>query len=258
MTDHQALVRNEFARQADALESGAFFTDAAVLARIRDAAALTRESRALDVACGPGIVAEALAHDAGEVVACDITPEMVLRASQRCVRAGLRNVRCLLGQAEALPFEDGTFDAVVTRAALHHFPSPGVALGEMARVLRATGRVIVMDAVSSEDPEASALHNALETLRDPSHVRMLSKSELLAGLGAAGLAPTTVAEWTSRQEFDAWLKVANAPERAGPLRTLMTALAKAGLRAGMNLRIEDDKLLFDHNRVLVVAEKKRA
>jgi ubiquinone/menaquinone biosynthesis C-methylase UbiE len=256
LADHETLVLNEFSRQAAMMDSARFFNDADILARIREAAALTRQSRALDVACGPGIVAEALAHDAGEVVACDITPEMLARASRRFAKASLTNVRCVLGKAEKLPFDDGSFDAVLNRSALHHFPRPGVALSEMARVLRASGRVIIVDVMSSEDAEESALHNALETLRDPSHIRMLAKSELLAHLQSAGLEAKSIVEWTNQRELDEWLNITNAPERAGPLRAIMTGLAKAGVRAGINLRLEGDKLRFEHHPLLVVAQKK--
>jgi ubiquinone/menaquinone biosynthesis C-methylase UbiE len=255
MEDHQKRVVAEFSRQAEAMESARFFNDADVLARILEAAALTRESRALDVACGPGIVAEALARFAGDVIACDITPAMLARASRRFEKSGLNNVRCVAGRAESLPFDDGSFDVVVTRAALHHFPHVTAALGEIARVLRVSGRAVILDSTSSENAEESALHNALETLRDPSHIRMLPKSELLALMPVAGLAPKTLLEWTNGQDFDEWLKTTNAPERAGPLRIVMTALANTGLHAGINLRLESGRLLFEHHRLLVVAEK---
>jgi ubiquinone/menaquinone biosynthesis C-methylase UbiE len=255
VVDHQKLIRSEFTRQAETMSSAKYFTDAGILARIREAAGLTRGLRALDVACGPGIVAEALAQDAGEVIACDITPQMLARASQRFSSAGLDHVRCVLGKAEVLPFPDATFDVVFTRSSLHHFPRPAAALREMARVLRKPGRAVIMDTTSSEDAEESALHNALEMLRDPSHVRMLPGSELLAQVKAAGLDVKSAAGWTNHQELEAWLRTANAPERAGPLRTIMATLARAGLRAGINLRLEGDRLLFDHHPLLIVAEK---
>jgi ubiquinone/menaquinone biosynthesis C-methylase UbiE len=257
VTDHQSLIRSEFTRQAATIDSAIFFTDSEILARIRKAAALTRGLRALDVACGPGIVAEALAQDAGEVIACDITPEMLARASQRFTRAGLANVRCVPGNAEALPFEDASFDAVFTRSSLHHFERPELPLREMARVLRPSGRAVIMDVSSSGDPEESALHNALERLRDPSHVRMLPEGELLALIDGAGLEVKTITGWANHHEFDEWASIANAPERVAPLKIIMTALAKAGVYAGIGLRLEDGKLLFEHHPLLVVAERKR-
>lgn len=257
MHDRVKTVRNEFTRQADTLAAGAVFNDETILARICEAAALTRESRALDVACGPGIVAAALARPAGEVVACDLTPEMLARAQARCAKAGLANVRCMVGRAEALPFDDAGFDAVVCRSALHHFTRPAAALAEMVRVLRPDGRVVILDVMSAEDAEASALHNALEYLRDPSHVRMLPKSELYQRLGEAGLEVASEAGWTNHREFGEWMKIVNAPERTASLRTVMTALARAGIGAGIELRLESGRILFEHSPLLVVARKQR-
>jgi ubiquinone/menaquinone biosynthesis C-methylase UbiE len=256
LSDHQQVIRSEFSRQAETMDSAIFFTDAGILDRIRKAAALTREQRAIDVACGPGIVAEVLAQDAGEVIACDITPEMLARAAQRFERAGLTNARCIPGTAESLPFDDGSFDVVFTRSSIHHFPNPDLALREMVRVMRPSGRVIIQDVTSSEVVEESALHNALERVRDPSHVRMLPESELLAHIRDAGLEVDAITGWTNHHELDEWLKIANAPDRDKPLRIIMRALAEAGVRAGINLRLEADKVLFDHHPLLVVAKQK--
>jgi ubiquinone/menaquinone biosynthesis C-methylase UbiE len=249
------LIREEFARQADAMSTAALFNNAGVLARMSEAARLTAHTRVLDVACGPGIVAEALARDAGEVVACDITPAMVARAAHRCVAAGFTNVRCALGRAEELPFEDASFDVVVSRSAFHHFPDPAAALREMARVCRAGGRIIIVDVIASEQAEDAALHNALETLRDPSHVRMLPKSELHTEVERAGLVVEQCVEWINKREFEEWLAITNAPERARPLRVVMTELAQRGVAAGIGLRYDSGTIRFDHTSALVVAVK---
>lgn len=256
MQDHQDLIRREFSRQADAMANAALFNDAGVLDRIREAAPLTRQSRVLDVACGPGIVVEALARAAGEVTGCDITPEMLAKAAQRCAAAGLTNVRFAPGRAEALPFEDAAFDVVVSRSALHHFPDPPAALREMARVVRAGGRVVTVDVMASENPAEAALHNALETLRDPSHVRMLPRSELHGALEHAGLTVETFTAWTNHRQFEEWLKITNAPERVGPLKIVMTELAAKGAAAGISLRLDGGKILFEHTAALTVAVKR--
>ena len=120
----------------------------------------------LDVACGPGLVTAALARRAREVVAVDLTPERLRRARQRCAAAGLTNVEFRQGSVTELPFDDGSFDAVVTRLSIHHFAEPTRPLKEMARVLRPGGRFVVADVISSEQPDESALHNAIEMLRD--------------------------------------------------------------------------------------------
>jgi ubiquinone/menaquinone biosynthesis C-methylase UbiE len=256
MSEHEHLILSEFSRQADAMSKAAIFNDENVLARICEAGQLTSRSRVLDVACGPGIVVEALARAAGEVVGCDITPEMLDKARDRCAAAGLTNVCFVPGRAEALPFEDASFDAVVSRSAVHHFPDPAAALREMARVVKPGGRVITVDVQSAESVEDAALHNALETLRDPSHVRMLPKSELSRALAGADLVVESRTSWTNHREFAEWMQITAAPERTAPLKVVMTALASRGATAGINLRLEDGKLRFDHTAALTVAVKR--
>ena len=82
-------------------------------------------------------------------------------------------------------FKNAEFDGVVTRLAIHHFANPQRALDEMFRVLRPGGAAVIVDAVSSENWSKSKLHNAIERLRDPSHVRMLPASELDAAVSSA-------------------------------------------------------------------------
>lgn len=253
--DHDARVRMEFARQADTLAKGAVFSNEAVLARIRAAAGLGRNERALDVACGPGIVVAALAPDAREVVGCDITPEMLDKARERCAKAALASVRFVPGRVEALPFADGEFDVVVSRSAVHHFADPALAFREMARVLRKGGRMVTVDVAASEDGEKAALHNALEALRDPSHARMLPLSELHALKSEAGLAIEESLSWANSREFGEWMGITGAPERSGPLMAVMTALARAGLDAGIGLKLDDGRLVFEHRACLTLALK---
>jgi SAM-dependent methyltransferase len=92
--------------------------------------------RLLDVATGPGYVAAAAAARGADVVAVDFAQAMVDHARRH--HAGL-DVR--IGDAEALPFESASFDAVVASFAMLHFARPERALGEMRRVLRPGGRV---------------------------------------------------------------------------------------------------------------------
>jgi len=252
---HQAQIRDEFTRQADTMTASAVFTDQEILTRIRDAAGLTPQSRVLDLACGPGIVTAALSPYAGAVTALDLTPAMVSRARQRCRDDGLANVHCALGLAEGLPFADDAFDVIVNRSALHHFPHPEAALVEMARVLRPAGRLVISDVVSSDVAEESTLHNALEVLRDPSHVRMLPRGELTSILQDLGLRQVSSLAWTNHRGFDEWLRITNAPERIAPLRAVMTALARSHQHAGINLHLDGDDVVFEHHTVLLTLEK---
>ncbi len=251
----QSRVREEFARQAEALSVAPAFTDAEVLEKIRAAIGPTKAMRILDLGCGPGIVSAALAPHAKEIVALDLTPEMLEKARQRCKKAGLSNVRFEVGPAENLPFPGGSFDAVVTRLTIHHFPDPRQVMGEIVRVTRAAGKVVVADVVSSEKADEADLHNALEILRDPSHLQMLSPSALQALITASGLRVTATSTWEMQREFEEWMRITNAPERARSLFTVMLALTRAGIHAGINLRFDGKTLLFKHRWLLVTAQK---
>lgn len=101
-----------------------------------DAAGISRGVRMLDIATGPGYVAAAAARRGATVTGLDFSSEMVALASSRYPDIGFRE-----GNAEALPFADGSFDAVVICFGLLHFPDADQALREAFRVLRSGGRV---------------------------------------------------------------------------------------------------------------------
>ena len=252
---HNKLIREEFARQVDSMPMSPIFTSSDILDRIKSAARLTSSSRVLDLGCGPGVVTETLAADAGEIIAFDIAPEMIYHAFQRCEEAHLANVGFVVGHAERLPFHESSFDIVVTRLTFHHFPDPRAAISEMSRVIRSDGSIIIADVVSSEVPEEAKLHNALEVLRDPSHVKMISCTGLKNLIRSAGLVIEAADCWIREREFGEWLQITNAPERSEPLYTIMQRLAKANVKAGINLRINGTTVKFDHQWVMLTAKK---
>lgn len=258
MATQDQRVLEEFSRQAAAMSEAAIFNDETILNRIRDSACGSSGAanvHVLDVACGPGIVVAHLAPHCRQITGCDMTPAMLDKARARTAAKGIANAHFVPGRVEALPFDDEAFDVVVSRSAVHHFADPPAAFREMARVTRTGGRLITVDVAASETEADAKLHNALEILRDPSHVRMLSRSELHRAIAQAGLAIDAAVAWTNHREFDEWMKIIDAPERIGPLKVVMTALAGAGVGAGIGLRLEQGRLRFAHQPALTVAVK---
>jgi ubiquinone/menaquinone biosynthesis C-methylase UbiE len=253
--DHLERVTDEFGRQAETFDSWAEKADDQVAARFRTALGGAGQGNVLDVACGPGVVTAALAPGAASVTAFDATEPMLERARARCARAGLANVDFRCGDAENLPFADAQFDGVVTRLAVHHFADPQRAVNEMLRVLRPGGTAVIVDVVSSEDAEESSLQNAIERLRDPSHVRMLPPSALDACVVRAGFHDIEPAAWEKKREFGEWMGIVNDPTRAEPLRTVIRALAEAGRTAGMGLSIQNGQIVFFHRWRLLRATR---
>ncbi len=115
--------------------------------RLARSLSLRRGQRVLDVASGPGATALLLARELGvEVDGVDLGEESVAKARAKAAEAGLsRDVRFHVGDAERLPLEDASVDAVVCECALCTFPDKGAAVTEMARVLRPGGRVGITD-----------------------------------------------------------------------------------------------------------------
>ena len=116
-----------------------------------------------------------------------MTPAMLAQASRLAADKALANVSFERGDAGALPYPDAAFAVVTTRFSFHHFLDPLAVLREMRRVCAPGGRVVVVDMYASEDAGQAAEWNRLEKLRDPSHVRCLSLTELRGLFGAAGL-----------------------------------------------------------------------
>jgi SAM-dependent methyltransferase len=103
-----------------------------------DAVAEVAPRRVLEVGCGPGELAARIQDELGaEVVAVDISPRMVELARGRSVDARV-------GDVQELPFAAGEFDCAVAAWMLYHVPDPERALAELARVLRAGGRLVAV------------------------------------------------------------------------------------------------------------------
>jgi ubiquinone/menaquinone biosynthesis C-methylase UbiE len=253
--DHLQRVADEFGRQAATFDTWAEKTDNNVSARFQAALNNASSGVLLDVACGPGVVTAALAPRAASVVAFDATEQMLEKAKARCAKAGLGNVEFRLGNAEDLPFGDAQFDGVVTRLAVHHFANPQRALNEIFRVLRSGGTAVIVDVVSSEVAAESNLQNAIERLRDPSHVRMLSASELDACIERSGFHHIQNSTWDMSRELEEWMVIVNDPARIDPIRTVVRTLAEDGRTAGMGLSIKNDQVVFFHRWRLVTATK---
>lgn len=256
MDPREELVQEEFDRQAERwFRRELSAEELRILNQIVQLAQICPTDRVLDVACGTGMVSFALASQAREVVGIDISPGMLAKARALRHRRGIHNVHFVLGQAEPLPFHDEQFDVVVCRLAIHHFPQPEREIREMARVLKPGGRLVISDTVSAEDERDARLHNALERLRDPSHARMLSQTELMRLIERVGLRVCEAHIQTRDRTYDEWMEVINEPTRTENLKIVMEELARAGVSAGLNLRIDRDTLWLTHATALIKALK---
>src|SRR5258706_1376853 len=181
-------------------------------------AALRGTERVLDVGTGAGPTALGLAKHAAEVIALDLTEEMLATAAGLARARGLANVWFRRGRAEALPFADASFDLVTSRLCAHHYADPAAATREAARVLKPGGQYLLVDSFSLEDPVQDTYLNAIEVLRDPSPVRNYKLSDWRAMFDAAGFEVEVGPRWPVRLEFDGLIARDGTPPplSAGP------------------------------------------
>ena len=143
----------------------------------------SEETKILDVATGGGHVARRLRERGAIVVTLDPSPGM-----RPDVIAG----------AEDLPFDDASFDLVVTRIAPHHFTDVRAAVAEFARV--ASRFVVIEDTLYSSEE-----HEEAEKLRDPTHVRSYTEAEWREMLDAVGLEVELVEYFEKTHPLEDWL-----------------------------------------------------
>jgi SAM-dependent methyltransferase len=196
------------------------------------------------------VLAPPLSELAEQVVGIDLTLAALREASAACPRAGFAQ-----GAAEHLPAADDCFDAAVLRLALHHVEEPQAVLREVRRILRPGGRLVVLDILTSVDPETAALHNAIERLRDPSHTALLPGPVLGATIDGCGLPLVSETTFETTRDFEEWARIIAEPVRMRALERVLRHLARAGVDAGIDLREEGDALRFSYRWGLFVAER---
>lgn len=173
---HALEIVDQFTKQAEPFLRRHEGGKQAMLELMAECAEPGAEDTLLDVACGPGIIACFFAKRVAHVTGLDMVPAMLEQAKRLQAEKGLNNIEWVLGQSDSLPFADCAFDRVVTRFSFHHYEVPQVALNEMARVCKEDGVVLVADVtpqVAMQDR-----FNRWERLRDPSHTRALTLTEM--------------------------------------------------------------------------------
>lgn len=244
---HQA-VEEQFTRTAEAFARYATRDTPAVLAERLDFAELQPDDSVLDVACGPGAFVLAAARRVRCVRGLDLTPEMLRQARAFQQERGITNADFDRGEAERLPYAGGAFDLVSCQFAFHHMPRPEAALAEMARVVKAGGRLFLVDSVGPADPSRAALHNEIERLRDPSHTTTLSLADFLRMFAARGLAVRNECVLDRPRSFNQWMRRAGHNLGDAGDRAVRQAMEEsiAGDRAGFAVTREGDDLRIVH------------
>lgn len=215
MTEKDAKQKSleQYGRVADAYVKSKTHAQGKDLDALLNIAAPAADWLVLDVATGGGHTALTFAPHVREVVAVDLTPNMLETAEQFvCRERGMANVAFRQADAENLPFEPGAFDLVTCRIAPHHFPDCQAFVAECARVLKADGLLLIQDIVLPEDKSTAAYVDSFEKLRDPSHHQAYTENGWRSMYEKAGLTVEHVEFLSKRHVFLDWAKRMNNSE----------------------------------------------
>lgn len=260
MTDIHTTAQAQFARTAAAYKTSSIHAKgedfSVLLAVLGDVAG----KQALDIATGAGHTALALARAGAQVLATDLTPEM-LQVAESFINdqtdAATLEISFQLANAEDLPFEDNQFELVTCRIAAHHFASPAVFIHEVARVLAPGGTFVLIDNIAPAEPQLAEVMNEIERRRDPSHVEAYTISRWISWLHGAQLEPFFFQRWHRTKVFQAWVNVAQTPDDAADeLERYILALPHEQQQY-FQVVVEDGRLLRLSHEVMLLCAHQR-
>ena len=221
-------VQRQFGRAAAAYATSAVHAAGPDLKELVGAAQLSGRERVLDLGCGAGHTAMATAAGAAHVCAVDMTAEMLAVASALVAQRQIANISFCRADATLLPFGNSTFEVVTSRFSAHHYADPARALAEVARVLKPGGRFLLVDSVAPEEPALDTFLNAVDLLRDGSHVRNYRISEWQRMLAEAGLRSSVLFQMMLALPGDDWVQRIQTP---APLVAAIRSLFEAATPA---------------------------
>jgi SAM-dependent methyltransferase len=200
---------SQFAKNAEKYRDAPLFAEGEDLGLMVNSIRLSGTETVLDIGAGAGHTALAFAPHVQFCYGVDVTEEMVQVANQFAADKGVRNAQFQVGDVAELPYDDASFDIVTCRFAAHHFTDVEQAIAEIARVLKPGGTFQLVDHYAPESQALDAFVNALDRMRDPSHVRESTLSQWQAFFARHGLAYDEVSRWDLPLDFENWV------ERAG-------------------------------------------
>ncbi|GAB1420540.1 class I SAM-dependent methyltransferase [Anaerolineales bacterium] len=210
--DINESIQKQFGAVARNYQSSEVHSKGADLDLMIRTVAFSGEEVVLDLGCGAGHASIKFAPFVQTVIAYDMTEEMLKVTYDMAKIAGTSNVWTEKGNVEELPYEDESFDLVISRYSAHHWRHPERALNEVARVLKRGGHFILSDVVALENYTADTVLQTIEVLRDPSHVRDYRVSEWREFIRSSGMIFNLFDNFDLPLDFDTWLKRMQTPE----------------------------------------------
>ncbi len=166
-----------------------------LMAKVVDCVAPESQHHLLDLACGTGLVTRAFAGKVARLVGLDLTPAMAAQAE-----AALDEL--VIGSAEAMPFDDATFDRITCRQGIQFMDAPKAA-AEIHRVLKPGGRVVLVDLAAYGEADREEYFEVLR-LRNPARRNFWVRGDVQRLLEDTGFRNVRTVEHVSVEDVDTW------------------------------------------------------
>jgi len=256
LDDVQLASQGQFGERADQYGKSHILADVTDVEKAINSLRFRPGTLALDIATGGGHTAIYLAQKGFHVTACDLSGPMLQQAAKLAEEKAVK-IDFHEHPAEQLPYADNSFGLVTCRVAAHHFSSPETFIRETARVLKTYGYLVLIDGTVPDDHiEANHWMNALEKLRDPSHVRFIPPNQWRNWCQLAGLTVThSQMESFKMPDLNWYFNVANTPPENRKKVLEMLAKAPAPVRELFKLGQEDGKIIWYWRRLTLIAGK---
>lgn len=249
-------INRSFAIQAPNFESSALnFTKEDYLRYVLACVAPGEQDVLLEVAAGTCACGRAFAPSVRTAVCLDATLPMLEIGKQEADNSCLSNMIFVKGYAEELPFLENSFDIVLSRLAFHHFTDVKAAFSEMTRVLKPEGKLVMIDMEAPEE-KLRDVRDEIETLRDPSHVKNLSRAEMLALFADHGVVAEKCETTVLSQSLESWLALTRTPEHVREtIRKRMQEDLNGQRGTGFYPYSKEGQIFFNQNWVLTIGVK---
>ena len=256
ISSNAKTIQRSFTEQAKNFETKAMnFTKQEYLEHMISCVKPQKTDTVLEVAAGTCICGRSLAPLVENVTCLDMTAAMLAVGKAEVAKQRLLNMDFVQGDAEELPFSDNSFDIVVSRLAFHHFSNPKRCFSEMVRVLKTGGKLVVMDMEAAKETLRDT-EDELETLRDPSHMRNLSKEEFTEMFQDSHLSITTMDCTELPVSLPAWLALTNTPAQiaADISKRFANEINSNGL-TGFDPYEINGEIYFDQRWLMMIGKK---
>ncbi len=209
------------------------------ISRLVEFAEPVGEKVALDLITGLGHVARALAPHVRRVDALDPDSEMLREAENLTLEDLAKKINFIEGDPTELPFEADSYDIVVSRMALRHLGDGTKFIREAHRVLKPSGRLLMIDSLASPHPALEEFLRNLFSYYDRSHVKSYTLAELENLLEREGFDIDLIEIYPKEHDFETFSK--QFGEKDDNVRMIAKMLQSASSRVKRHLRVIEKK-----------------